>query len=169
MNNLINYYVNKRVYDEAALVLTDMINLQYISLQDDVGENFTFYDIDELIRIQDRMRRLDDLRNEIDYKGFNLVTLDIRGMHQDMGFELFEDFYKKWESIMKNISGEDKVLRQVFYASEREVGRFYNGETFLATYKRKAFSDNLFTVSPENILERSKDYVIIDTGNDADL
>lgn len=59
--------------------------------------------------------------------------------------------------------------KEVFYTNETGVRNWENGEVFWA-FPEESFQNQIrFTVSSGHIAERGPWYVIIDTGNDADL
>lgn len=59
--------------------------------------------------------------------------------------------------------------KEVFYTSENGVRDWEDGLTFEATHIENYGENIRFTVSSQHILERNSQYVIIDTGSDADL
>lgn len=59
--------------------------------------------------------------------------------------------------------------KEIFYTNESGVRDWESGEVFQAT-SIESYGDNIrFAVSSQHVIERNNDYVIIDTGNDADL
>lgn len=66
---------------------------------------------------------------------------------------------------------EDKSMdkKEVLYTSQSEVRNWESGETFTATPDAN-YEDNIrFEVSSQYIIDRNDYYVVVDTGNDADL
>ena len=59
--------------------------------------------------------------------------------------------------------------KEVFYTDESGVRDWESGEVFYAT-PIKSYRDHIrFIVSSQYVIESLSDYVVIDTGNDADL
>lgn len=58
---------------------------------------------------------------------------------------------------------------EVFYTNEIGVSHWESGEIFIATPNESQKNNIRFTVSSQFVIERNNIYVVIDTGNDADL
>lgn len=59
--------------------------------------------------------------------------------------------------------------KETFFTNESGVRDWESGEVFPAVFEKCEKNNIAFTVSGEHVIERNSNYVIIDTGNDADL